>query len=172
MGTPGLDEAKLKAMVLQKWRSAPALWPVKVISLRRLAEIERSRHGAKLDSVGGYITVARAIRFKTPREMEDILGFAEGTFASGVSVWKLKSLPAPAQFDLRGYTQLPGGRPFDGIVLRRADSPRPQFFSRTGGSLEFIPGLAVEQWELKPGLLLPALELQRVAPGAKFTAWF
>ena len=125
----------------------------------------------KLDRVGGYFTCVRAIRFQTPQAMEDILGFASGTFASGVSVWKLKSLPTSDQFELKGYTQLPGGNPFDGVVLRRAGAARPEFFSKSGAKLEFAPGLAVEQWALTPGLLVPAIELERVPPATKFTKW-
>ena len=170
MDLSGLNVAKLKSLVIEKWRSAPELWPVKVLSLSRTLELERSQ-GHKLHGVGGYFTCARAIRGKTPIEMEAILGFAPGFFSSGVSVWKLNHLPTPDQFELRGYTQLPGGNPFDGIVLRQNGVPRPQFFSPAGGHLDFIPGLAVEQWELRRGLLMPASELERVPAGAKFTSW-
>ena len=103
--------------------------------------------------------------------MEDILGYAPGTFASGVSVWKLKTLPTPDQFELKGYTQLPGGDPFDGIVLRRPGAARPEFFTKEGAKLKYIPGLAVEQWELLPELLVAAVELERVPPGTPFTKW-
>ena len=170
MDLTGLDVPKLKSMAMEKWRSAPELWPVKVLSLSRTLELER-RQGRKLDRVGGYFTCARAIRARTPQEMEAILGFAPGSFASGVSVWKLIQLPAPDQFDLRGYTQLPGGEPFDGIVLRRGGYLRPEFYSQTGGHLDYIPGLAVEQWEIRKGLLLPASELERIPAGAKFNNW-
>ena len=170
MDLSGLDVAKLKSLVIEKWLSAPELWPVKVLSLARTSELEQ-KQGRTLDRVGGYFTCVRAIRVKTPQEMEDILGFAPGSFGSGVSVWKLNQLPTPDQFELRGYTQLPGGEAFDGIVLRRSDLPRPQFFTQTGGHLDFVPGLAVEQWELRRGLLLPASELERVRAGTKFTKW-
>jgi hypothetical protein len=103
--------------------------------------------------------------------LEDIVGFAPGTFASGVSVWRHHDLPAPDQFELRGYTQLPGGQPFDGIVLRRPGAARPEFFAKNGSKLDFIPGLAVEQWELRPKLLVPCTELERVLPDAKFAQW-
>jgi len=170
MDLSGLDVAKLKSLVIEKWLSGPELWPVKVLSLSRTLELER-KQGRKLDRVGGYFTCTRAIRARTPQAMEAILGFAPGFFSSGVSVWKLTHLPTPDQFELRGYTQLPGGNPFDGIVLRQNGLSRPQFFSPTGGHLDYIPGLAVEQWELRAGLLLPASELERVPSGAKFTSW-
>ncbi len=171
MDLAGLNVPKLKALATEKWRSAPELWPAKVLSLARTVELERRQGGKKLDRVGGYFTCLRAIRFKTPREMEDLLGFAPGAFSSGVSVWKFKTLPTADEFELRGYTQLPGGDPFDGMVLRRSGAARPEFFSKDGGKLDFIPGLAVEQWELRRGLLLPAIEMERVSPGMKFTNW-
>lgn len=103
--------------------------------------------------------------------MEDILGFTPGFFGSGVSVWKLKDLPTIDQFELKGYTQLPGVEPFEGIVLRRPDIPRPQFFKRDGTRPDFVPGLAVEQWELQKGLQVAATELERVPFGEKFRKW-
>jgi len=167
MSAAGLDITKLKRLVIEKWNSAPELWPVKVISLARLADLEKK---GKVDSVGGYFTCLRAVRGRTPEQMEDILGFARGYFSSGVSIWKLKSLPFLDQFELRGYTQLPGGNPFDGIVIRR-EGQRPSFLTQQGTGPTYIPGLGVEQWELKPGLLLPAVEIERVAAGQKFTNW-
>src|SRR5690349_4640339 len=112
MDLQGLDVNRLKSLVIEKWDSAPELWPVKVLSLGRRSELQQKYGGRNPDLVGGYITCARAIRFKTPREMETILGFAHGSFSSGVSVWKLKTLPTASQFELRGYTQLPGGEQF------------------------------------------------------------
>jgi hypothetical protein len=161
--TSGLDVAKLKKLVFKKWQSAPELWPVKVISLDRLSGLERT-NGGKLDRVGGYFTCLRAVRRKNPRQMEALLGFAPGFYSSGASIWRFLALPLEDQFELRGYTQLPGGNPFDGIVLRVAGSNRPLFFGKTGEELTYIPGLAVEQWELKPGFLMPAMEIARLGP--------
>jgi hypothetical protein len=171
MDEMSFDIPKLKALVREKWLSAPECWPVKVLSIARTIQLEK-QGGRPLDRVGGYITCIRAVRFKTPQHMEDILGFAPGSFASGVAVWKLKFLPAPAQFELRGYTQTPQGKNFDGIVLRRSDRDRPQYFSRDGVPSPYPPGLGVEQWEIKKDLLLPAVELDRVLPGTRFTKWF
>ena len=168
MDLTGINEPKLKQLVIEKWKSAPELWPVKVMSLARAGEIAK-QNGGTFTQVQGYFTCCRAVRFKTPSEMEDILGLAHGTFSSGVSVLKFVSLPAPEQFELRGYTQLPGGRPFDGIVVRSSEAQRPQFFERNGAPSKFPPGLAVEQWELR--VPLPAVQLQAVPPGQTFTKW-
>lgn len=171
MDLTGLDIPKLKSLAIEKWRSAPELWPVKVLSLARTQELERKQGGMKLAAVGGYFTVARAVRFKTPKEMEDLLGFETGSFRSGVAIWKLGSLPSADQFELRGYTQSPGGENFDGIVIRRVGHPRPQYLTPQGTTAQYVPGLGVEQWELRKGLLLPAIELERVPFGTRFTKW-
>ncbi|HEV2474604.1 MAG TPA: hypothetical protein VGS41_18150 [Chthonomonadales bacterium] len=169
MDLTGFDVGKLKALAIEKWRSSPELWPVKVLSLARTQELEQKQAGRKLDSVGGYFTCARAIRSKTPKDMEEILGFQPGTFRSGVSVWKLKSLPRADQFELRGYSQTPAGKEFDGIVIRRSDLPRPQYLPKTGDP--YIPGLGVEQWELRTGLLVPAIELERLSYLTRHLKW-
>jgi len=57
------------------------------------------------------------------------------------------------------------------VVHRHAGSAGPEFVSKDGAKLDYIPGLGVEQWELRPHLLVPATELERVAPGTKFTKW-
>jgi hypothetical protein len=171
MDTSGLDVERLKALAIAKWNSAPELRPVKVLPLSRLAEIERKNGGRRLERVGGYFTCLRAIRGKNPHEMEEILGFAPGVYSSGASIWKFTLLPVAAQFELRGYTQLPSGNPFDGIILRCPGAVRPQFLTRDGEAAEFIPGLAVEQWELCPGIMLPAIELAQLAPDQRFVNW-
>ncbi len=102
MDFDGLDVAKLKSLAIENWRSAPELWPVKVLSLARTLDLERKQGGRKLDRVGGYITCPRAVRFQTPKATEDILGFASGAFDSGVSVWNSSRYPRPTSLKLRG----------------------------------------------------------------------
>jgi hypothetical protein len=170
MDTTGLNVPKLKSLVIEQWQSDPRYWPVKVLSISRTLELEHQL-GRKLNAVGGYFTCMKNVRVRTPAELEDILGFQNGTFSSGVSIWRLNVLPGPADFELRGYTQTPGGKSFDGIVVRRSDLSRPQFLEKDGTPVKFPPGLAVEQWELAPKVLLPATELERVPYGAKSTKW-
>jgi hypothetical protein len=124
--TTGLDVAKLKALVIEKWRSGSELWPVKVVPLARLAGLEQKNHGKPVETAGGYFTCLRPIRGKTPAEMELILGFARGYYSSGAGIFKFLSLPAADQFELRAYTQLPAGNPCDGIVVRSLGE-RPEF---------------------------------------------
>ncbi|MDX2154417.1 MAG: hypothetical protein SFV54_26990 [Bryobacteraceae bacterium] len=164
MSTAGLNVDKLKQLVKEKWGSKPDCWPVKVISMDRKAEL-RAQYGP-LTKMGGYFTVLRAVQGRTPEEMEDILGFARGYLRSGASVWRFKRLPLPAEYELRGYSQLPGGSPFDGIVLRPEGATRPEFYGKKGEALTYIPGLAVEQWELKA--LVDAEEIGVAAWGQRF----
>ena len=170
MDLSGLDIPRIKAIVQEKWRSGPELWPVKVMSLSRVMQLEREL-GRSLTQVGGYFTCLRAVRGKTPAEMEELLGFQPGSFCTGVVVYRLERLPLANEFELRGYSQLPGGETFDGIVLRRPGMVRPQYFSRDGEQLKYIPGLGVEQWELTPRTQIGAAEIQRVDAGQRFTNW-
>lgn len=167
MDTSGLDIGKLKQLAMEKWRSAAQLWPSKAMPLARLLDLERTS-GGPIASVGGYFTCLRAIHGRTPEEMESLLGFTPGYYSSGVSVWRFSILPSPSQFELRGYTQLPGGNPFDGIVLRLPGASRPRFFGNQGEAISFVPGLGVEQWELRRGVLLPAVEIGRISYGERF----
>jgi hypothetical protein len=104
--------------------------------------------------------------------MEAILGFAPGSYSSRASIWRFSVLPVAAQFELRGYTQLPGGNTFDGLVVRMAGAQRPQFFGKGGEALKYIPGLGVEQWELRPGFLLPAVEIRRISGQERFVSLY
>ena len=158
--------AKLKAMVREKWNQGPHCWPVKVMSLDRLASLQRD-HGMLLQ-VSGYITVRRAVFGRSPMEMADILGLHPSEFCSGVSIWKLNFLPTDDQFELRSYTNQPGGRPFDGLVIRQPGRARPSFYEHNRES-QYPPGLMVEQWELTQRV--PATEIQKVLPSQRFTSW-
>ena len=140
------------------------------MSINRLMELERQCNHP-LDGVGGYITCIGKLRAKTPAEMEDLLGFQKGTFGSGVSVWKLKSLPKADDFELRGYTYLPGGNTFDGTVIPRSGASRPDYFDQHGALSKYPPWLGIEQWEIRPNVILPATELERVPFGAKLMRW-
>jgi hypothetical protein len=170
MDLTGLNVPKLKQLVIEKWQSAPELWPVKVMSLMRLGELE-SKAGGNITRVGGYFTCLRAVRGRTPDEMEDLLGFARGYLGSGAAIFKFTDLPKADEFELRGYSQLPDGETFNGIVIRRPGQQRPQYLDKNANALTFIPGTAVEQWTIRKGLELPAVLLERVMPGLRFTNW-
>ena len=165
--------SKLKAMARDKWNSQDC-WPVKVMSLVRLASLQRD-YGV-VSQVSGYITVRRAVFGRSPMEMADILGFHPSLFMSGVSIWKLNALPTDDQFELRSYTNLPKGLPLNPpdeekvLVVRQPGRARPYFFDKKNGhELEYPPGLMVEQWELTQRV--PATEIQKVLPSQRFTSW-
>lgn len=48
MDLSGLNVPRLKQNVLEKWQSAPELWPAKVISLAGVAKLEAKHGGKKL----------------------------------------------------------------------------------------------------------------------------
>ena len=169
MNVSGPNLSKLKQLVIEKWQSGPELWPVKAISLMRLGELQSKNDGQV--NVGGYFTCLRAVRGRTPEEMADLLGFARDYLCSGVAILKFVRLPEPEEFELKGYSQTPEGKPFDGFVLRKAGQQRPEYTDKNGNSLTFIPGLAVEQWTIRSGLELPTVLLERVMPGLRFTKW-
>ncbi len=156
---------------MDKWKSHRILWPVKAMPITRVLELERQDGSHPLQGVGGFFTCMRSVMSKTPEEMEAILGLGPGYFKSGVSIWRFQQLPTPDQFELKGYTQCPDGENFEGTVLRETGAPRPKYFKKDGTPATFIPGLGVEQWTLKSGIILPAVELERVAVGQQFKQW-
>ena len=170
MDTSGLDVPKLKSLVIEKWNSDPCKWPAKAMSMARVSELE-AKLGKRLDSVSGFITCLVNVLGKTPSDLEDTLGVQKGAFASGVVIFRLNTLPKSSEFQLRGYTYLPNGARFDGLVLRRSDMQRPTYFDKNGNPSKFPPGLGVEQWEINPDVLIPATELERVPFGAKSMKW-
>lgn len=165
MDLGGLDVNRLKANAIEQWRVEAGAWPVKVMPLARLMEIVKRNGGRPLRGVGGYFTEFRYVRLRTPEKLEATLGFARGYLASGVSLWKFDALPSPSDFELRGYSQCPGGNPFDGIVVRFEGAERPQYLAKNGAPAAFPPGLGVPQWELRSGFQIAATEICRLAPG-------
>ena len=135
--------SKLKAMARDMWNSQHC-WPVKVMSL-----VSLQRDYGMVSQVSGYITVRRAVFGRSPMEMADILGFHPSLFMSGVSIWKLNVLPTDDQFELRSYTNQPGGQKLDPDeveVIRQPWRARPYFYDKKNGhELEYPPGLAVEK---------------------------
>jgi hypothetical protein len=158
----------LKDLVIEGWKNEPWLrWPVKVISVTAMQSLEKDQ-GGKIARLGGYFTSLKNVITRTPDEMEDILGYKKGTFSAGVSIWKFNELPKPEQFDLRGYTQCPNGKPFKGSWMTRSDQKRMIYFDKNGNEPDYPPGLGVEQWRVAEGVQLPATELQRLPYRAQF----
>lgn len=62
------------------------------------------------DGKAGYFTLASAAKGKTPKQLENVLGFTSGTFKDGVKVFVAKaSQLSLSNVDFKGYTNTIGG---------------------------------------------------------------
>jgi hypothetical protein len=61
--------------------------------------------------VRGYVTMRKFVEGRTPAELEKMLGFDGGTFKDGVYVMTVEPPPIDG-FELKGYSNTPGGEPF------------------------------------------------------------
>jgi hypothetical protein len=59
----------------------------------------------------GFFTKALYLRSQPAREVEVRLGYAAGRLAAGWWLLFLEQLPAPDEFEFRGYSQMSGGIP-------------------------------------------------------------
>jgi hypothetical protein len=55
----------------------------------------------------GCITQRGSLKGRSLRELENLLGYADGRLKSGAYICELQQLPAKDQFTLAGYTQVP-----------------------------------------------------------------
>ena len=131
-------EASLKQLAMKSWELEGPNQLVKVIPA-----------GADASGVTGYITQLKFIAGKTVGEMEQILGLKPGMLGEGAQILKPNRLPNAGEFNLRGYTNTPGGAPF------------------VPGSA-WPPGLGSPQWQLGQGVQLPGELMGTVAPGQAF----
>lgn len=122
----GLDIAKLKALAIALWRQGGMDTLVKVAPLGTVP------NGAYM---AGYCTTFKFIVGRTPAEMEAVVGLASGSkLVNGADIFTCDPLPMAAQFELRGYTQCPGG----------VSTDSPHYTPHPG----YPPGLGAPQWEL------------------------
>lgn len=129
-------EKTLKELAIQSWKLEGPDALVKVVPA-----------GASGEAVTGYVTQLKYIAGRTPAEMEQVLGLKPGMLKDGASITAPTRLPTAAEFNLRGYTQLPGGKPF------------------VPGT-EWPPGLGAPQWQLVAPI--EGRSLGSIAPGAPF----
>lgn len=114
-----LDGEKAKKQVIDMWNKGGLESPVRVTPTQPIDS----------QSVRGYITQEKFIKGKTPQEMEKILGLESGKLENGATIYRLTETPKADQFTPKGYSQTPGGRPYE-----------------SGG--KYPPGEGVPQWEL------------------------
>jgi hypothetical protein len=141
-----LDVDRLKAMVIAQWRQGGMDTLVKVMPKGMTPAAGR---------MAGYCTTFKFVVGRTPAEMESVLGFAAGTkLAQGAEIYLVRPLPTARQFELRGYTQLPGGV----ATNDPAYQPHPSY----------PPGLGAPQWDLTNYPQSGLHHLATVNPGQRF----
>jgi hypothetical protein len=89
-------ESVIKRIVREKWAESP---PVKIVPIDQ----------AVRTSSKGYITQEKFVVGQDTGSLERRLGFKEGALKDGYRIYRLKELPTAEQFELKGYTQQPGG---------------------------------------------------------------
>lgn len=132
----GLDESVLKQIAIENWRKSSLNRPVKVTNVSRPPMFWSE----------GYITAYKFIAGRPLGEVERILGLPPGELAAGAYCYEFLRLPTADEFDLRGYTQTPGGQPY---------SP--------GGV--YPAGAGAAQWEVRRNTQVPTRLFAIVAPG-------
>lgn len=143
MNTSGLDVDKIKANVMDYWKSEGWNWPVKVISRERAQALNATL--GRIIAVSGYITAEKFVRGRSTDQLEKMLGLIPGELKNGAVILRLNALPQANQFDLRGYTQTPAGEVYAGGI--------------------YPPGLGASQWQLTAKI--PATVLQEVSSGKR-----
>ena len=93
-------EQILKELAIEKWSKGGLERPVKVVAAGRGA----------LSNVRGYITQEKNIKGQPLGEIEKRLGLPTRTLSTGAHVMVLNRIPQPPEFELRSYTNLPGGQ--------------------------------------------------------------
>ena len=90
--------------------------------------------GKVVESASGYFGMSAGMSGRSPLQIAKLLGLKPGDYAQGANIHRLKQLPQKHQFEVRGYTHLPGG-----VALPAGKSADP------GG---YGPGEGALQWEL------------------------
>jgi hypothetical protein len=146
MDGSSLDRDRLKALVMAQWRRG---------GMETLVKVTPKEIRPAPDRVAGYCTSFKFVAGRTPGEMEGILGFAPGTkLALGAEIFLVRPLPTAAQFELRGYSQLPGGVATNDPAYRAHPA--------------YPPGLGAPQWELTGYPQSGLRHIATVNPGQRF----
>jgi hypothetical protein len=142
-----MDIQRLKQMAMDLWRRGGLDTLVKVMPFGTVPD-PRLRIG--------YCTTLKYVVGRTPAEIESIVGLAPSTkLGRGAEVFTVRPLPGIAEFDLKGYTQTPGGVPTDSSV----------YVAHAG----YPPGLGAPQWDLARVQQSRLLHLASVPAGRTFS---
>jgi hypothetical protein len=139
-----LDVAKIKAIVISHWRTGRMNTLLKVMPTTLRPDPARM--------IGSCISFKYVVG-RTPEEMGLLVGL-KTKLLSGASIYYIKPLPNAAEFELRGYTQTPGGIATDDPKY----VPHP----------EYPPGMGVPEWHLSRVPQSRLVHLADVPPGSRF----
>jgi len=131
-----LSELILKRLVVSYWGQNSSNRPVRVA--RAIQEPEFW--------VEGYFSSYKFISGRRLPEVERILGFPTGYLQAGAYLYELTRLPCIDEFELKGYSQCPDGKPWT-------------------ASSEYPVGAGAPQWRIKRSYYIPAKLLAIVESG-------
>ncbi|WP_132255609.1 hypothetical protein [Methylobacterium segetis] len=142
-----LSADKLQDMAIEVWKRGGLDALVKVSPFGEKPDPSRTI---------GYCTTFKYVVGRTPAQMEEIVGIKVGSkLSNGAEIFAVSPLPNRGSFDLKGYTQCPGGVPTDS----------PAYVSHP----VYPPGLGAPQWDLARVPQSHLIWLATVRPGATFS---
>lgn len=131
-----LNESVLKRLAITHWMADPRNRPVKLTSLNREPSFW----------VEGYITSYKYVAGRDLATAEQTLGLKPGELQGGAYFYEFQRLPEAHEFELRGYTQCPDGKPW---------TPES----------EYPAGSAAPQWQVRRNTHIPARLAAVIRPG-------
>ncbi len=132
-------EAVLKREAIAYWEANPLNRPVKVTAVIRDPMFWNE----------GFVTCYKFVAGRTLGEAESILGLRAGELAAGAYFYEFMRLPTTDEFELKGYSQCPDGKPW-----------KP-------GS-KYPPGLGAAQWRIKKNTFIASRLAAIVEYAGKF----
>ena len=138
MDVSGLDIKILKREAIAYWNLDPRNRPVKITSINR----------DPMFWAEGYVTCYKFVGGRSLPEVEQILGLKVGELSSGAFFHEFIDYPTADQFELKGYSQCPGGENWT------PDSEYPR-------------GLGAAQWQVKKNSFVASRVAAIVNPKGK-----
>lgn len=132
-------EAVLKREAIAYWEASPLNRPVKVTAIVR----------DPMFWTEGFVTCYKFVGGRTLEEAERMLGLPSKELAAGAYFYEFMRLPSADEFELKGYTQCPDGKPWT------RDSKYP-------------PGLGAAQWRIKKNTFIASRLAAIVEAGGRF----
>lgn len=126
----------MKRQVIAYWKHEPRNRPVKITSINRHPTLWTE----------GYVTCFKFVAGRPLQEVELVLGLQKAELQTGAYLYEFMRLPTETEFELRGYSQCPDGKPWT------ADSTYPA-------------GRGAPQWEVTKDAYIPSRLASVIGPG-------